>query len=110
MKPIKVSPLEGVLRFVQVLASGNPYPDEKTVTNTKLHEDTVIIDTCLPPDTNTWETGIMRTKIEGEWVIVEQYPDEETAQKGHENWVKQLTEFPDYPLKAIDMWSLEDFK
>ncbi len=95
MKPIKVSPLEGLFNFAQTFATGNPYPDKGTVTNTKLHKDTVIIDTCLPKDTDIWETGIRRTKIEGIWVIVEQYPDEESAKKGHENWVKQLTEFPD---------------
>ncbi len=108
MKPVKVSPLEGALNFLETLASGNPYPDKETVTKTKLHENTVTVDTCLPKDTGVWETGIKRTKVEGKWVIVEQYPDETAAQMGHKKWVEQLTEFPDYPLKDIDMWSLEE--
>ncbi len=44
--------------------------------------------------------------IEGKWVIVEQYEGREHAEKGHDKWVKMMTEDPDFPLKDIDQWSL----
>ena len=103
MEPQRVDPFTGVFRFLGTLATGNPFPNEKITT--KLPNITV--DTSLPEDTQIWETGI---KIEGKWLIVEQYPDKEAAQIGHKKWVGLLTEYPDFPLKDIDMWSLNKLK
>jgi len=83
----------------------NPYPDKQITT--KLQGNTIIIDTSLPKDTNIWETGIKRTNFDdGEWVIIEQYEDENEAQRGHDKWVGLMKSTPDMPLKDIDSWSL----
>uniref|UniRef100_A0A6M3LDB6 Uncharacterized protein n=1 Tax=viral metagenome TaxID=1070528 RepID=A0A6M3LDB6_9ZZZZ len=105
MEPKRTAPITGVLNFLEVLASGHRGPLDQITT--KLHDDTVIVDSSLPPDTMLWETGIKRTNIEGKWVIVEQYEDKEHAELGHQKWVNILTEYPDYPIKDIDNWSLE---
>jgi hypothetical protein len=81
-----------------------------TATNTELHDGTVTIDTCLPSDTHIYETGVIRSKIGCKWVIVEQYPDAEAAKVGHSKWVNILTEYPDYPLKDVDLWGLDELK
>lgn len=105
MKPQRVEPLTGFFNF---LGCGMAGPLEQKTT--KLHDDTIVVDSSLPPDTNIWETGIKRRNIEGKWVIVEQYEDKECAEKGHDKWVKLMTEYPDFPLKDIDMWSLDSLK
>ena len=99
MEPIRVEPITGLLQF---LSSGMQGPLEHWTE--KLPD--IVVDTCLPSDTNIWETGIERRKIEGEWVIVEQYPDEEAAKVGHLKWIKTMEEYPDFLLKDIDSWSL----
>lgn len=104
MKPIRTDPITGALNFLSTFASGNPYPDEQ-ITNEV--SKSITVDTALPKDTMVWETGIKRMEIEGKWVIVEQYPDKESAQIGHKRWVEQMTEYPDYPLKDIDTWNLD---
>ena len=49
------------------------------------------VDTCLTPDTGTWETGIKCERLNGgAWVIVEQYENKEKAEKGHKKWVKYM--------------------
>ena len=101
MKPVRVDSLTGVLNF---LATGMQGPHEQISTKVS---DTIVVDTSLPRDTNSWETGINREDIEGKWVIVEQYPDKEHAEVGHKRWSEQMDEFPDYPLKDIDTWSLD---
>lgn len=103
MEPKRVDPMTGVLNFMMAMALDNPSPYQQITT--KL--EGITVDTSLPKDTNTWETGIERLNIEGKWVIVEQYPDEEAAKVGQEKWVKMMTEYPDYPLKDIDIWSLD---
>ena len=61
--------------------------------NTK--SKTWTIDTCLPSDTNTWETGIKAKNIDSEnWVIVEQYKSKEEAGKGHNKWIKFMKTKP----------------
>lgn len=102
MKPVRVDPITGISNFLSTMCFGNIHP-EKQITE-KLQDITV--DTRLAPDTGIWETGIKRTKIEGKWVIVEQYKNENAAQKGHKKWVKLMTEHPDSPIKDIDIWSL----
>jgi len=103
METQKVSPLVGLLDFLATFASGNPFSD-KQITN---EVGNITVDTCLPKDTRIWETGINRPDIEGKWVIVEQYEDEDTAKVGHEKWVKLMTDDPNHSLKDIDMWSLD---
>jgi len=103
MEPKRVSPMEGALNFLGAMAEGTLPPKERFNTEVGCR---IVVDTCLPGDTRIWETGIER---DGEpWVIVEQYPDKDAAVKGHNHWVKLMTEEPDFPLKDIDMWSLND--
>jgi hypothetical protein len=99
------SPIEGVVGFFlnmkqQIL---NPSQEQENIT-TKLPD--ITIDTCLPSDTNIWETGIKRDKIEGKWIIVSQYESTEEAKKGHDEWVKLMTNEPNSKLKDIDMWNI----
>lgn len=103
MKPIRTDPLTGALNFLGTLASGNVGPLEQITTEL----ENITVDTSLPTDTGKWETGIKRLKVEGKWVIVEQYADKEEAGKGHKKWADLMTEYPDYPLKDIDLWSLD---
>ena len=116
MEPKRVDPFTGVLQFVSALAKDAADPqaafekNRATATNTELHNGKVEVDTCLPSDTQIYETGVRRTEIEGEWVIVEQYPDAKAAKVGHSKWVNILTEYPDYPLKDIDLWSIDELK
>jgi len=102
MKPKRVDPITGLLNFTKALALGNPYLEKQITTNLK----DIVVDTSLPKDTNIWETGIKRLKVEGKWVIVEQYPSEDAAKIGHAKWVELLTENPNTSLKDIDQWSL----
>lgn len=44
------------------------------------------IDTCMTTDCG-WETGI---EVDGLWVIPQRYPDESSAQEGHEKWKKRI--------------------
>ena len=60
------------------------------------------VDTCVPLDTRTWETGI-KPNDKG-WVIVEQYEDETEARKGHARWVSKLTTNPKLRLRGIHIW------
>ena len=104
MEPKRVAPLVGIFNFAQALVNNNGNISAgETALTTELTTHTV--DTCFAYDSGLWETGILPR---GEkWIIVEQYPDEEHARVGHAKWVKLLTEAPDFPLKDIDMWSLQ---
>ncbi|KKL66616.1 hypothetical protein LCGC14_2143210 [marine sediment metagenome] len=104
MKSERVDPFEGLLKFVATLSLENPYPDWQ-ITD-KL--EGITIDSSLPKDTMLHETGIKREAIEGIWIIVEQYPDETGAKEGHLKWTELMRDYPDYPLKDIDSWSLEE--
>lgn len=106
MKTKKVDPMTGLMSFFRTMASGNLGPHDQITA--KLHNETVIVDSSLPSDTEIWETGINRLNIEGEWVIVEQYEDKTQAIKGHNKWVNKMEKSPELPLKDIDMWSLDD--
>jgi hypothetical protein len=58
----------------------------KTALNNKVKNGE--IDTCLPSDTEKWETGIC---VESDkWFIVEQYENEQDAKSGHARWVKKV--------------------
>jgi len=52
--------------------------------------DGYVVDTACPPDIQKWETGIRRS--DKEWVIVEQYKDEEEARAGHARWLNLMME------------------
>lgn len=41
-----------------------------------------------------YETGISDPRYHNGWIIVEAYETKELAQKGHECWVKRMTEMP----------------
>lgn len=103
MEPKRVHPLEGVFAFISTIG-------EQPVLTANTELDGIVVDTCLPADTKIYETGIRRDKIEGIWVIVEQYENEDKAKEGHERWVKLMTEYPDYPLKDIDNWGLDEWR
>jgi len=104
MEPKRVSPMEGAQNYLSAMANGTFSSKERF--NTEV-ECRIVVDTCLPGDTKIWETGIKR---DGEpWIIVEQYPNKNTASKGHNHWVKLMTEEPDYPLQDINIWSLDEF-
>lgn len=101
MKPVRVTPMEGFLSF---LSSGLRGPTEQITTELQ----DITVDTSFPSDARIWETGIKRLKQEGKWVIVEQYPDKEAATLGHQKWVKLMKKMPDFPLRDIDFWDLEE--
>ena len=69
----------------------------KDVFNTKLGN--IIIDTVCPNDTYVWETGIDRG--DDNWIIVEQYPDRETASDGHRSWTTKIKIDPKQTLYDI---------
>ena len=109
MEPQRVNPIEGALNFMSTLASGGFEEAGKDCFNDQILDNekgNITVDTVCAPDTNIWETGIERLGIEGKWVIVEQYPDREEAEKGHQKWLELMKSQSDAPLKDIDMWSL----
>uniref|UniRef100_A0A6M3J298 Uncharacterized protein n=1 Tax=viral metagenome TaxID=1070528 RepID=A0A6M3J298_9ZZZZ len=95
-----VSPLEGALDFFRTMSLA----DRSEAITDKIGD--ITIDTCVPSDTNIWETGIKRESVEGKWVIVSQYETEEEAKKGHKGWVRLMREKPTCKLIDIDMWNL----
>ena len=105
MDPERVDPMTGFLKFLESLSSGKT---SEPLERVKLHDGTITVDTCLASDTGKYETAV---RHRGEkMIIVEQYPDEESAKVGHKKWVNILTEYPDYPLKDIDLWNLGEDK
>lgn len=57
------------------------------------------VSTVKGSDTGLWETGIRRG---GEhWVVVEQYPDVDAAEKGHAEWVLAMGNNPNQELTDI---------
>ena len=107
MKPKRAeNPLYGALDFISSMPEILKGEHRKDVFNDKL--ENITIDTCFPTDTHIWETGIKREKIEGKWVIVEQYEDKTHAEKGHKKWVKLMNKRQDFPLKDINMWNFSE--
>lgn len=107
MDPKKeVHPIMGVLKMISALAEGR---QPISIGREELPNGT-IISTILAGDTQIHETGILRPSIEGKWVIIEQYPDEWMATVGHKKWIGIMTEFPDFPLKDIDMWNINSLE
>lgn len=83
---VEQNPLEaflGALTLRKAVATGQVSWQNDRLT-TQIGE--VTVDTCCPPDTGLWETGIER---KGEWSIVERYPDKASARVGHLKWCEQ---------------------
>ncbi len=54
-----------------------------------------VVDTAFAPDTGFWETGIQSETInDGQWVIVDQYPQKKAAEVGHKKWIKYMKTKP----------------
>ena len=108
-KKIKKVPFfEGAIKTIEILAHPEILdPFRKNVF--RLETNTLIIDTCLAPDTMKWETGVQR-KINDKWsdmIIVEQYSSREEAMKGQEKWEQLLRENFYRELPEINLWSLK---
>ncbi len=78
-------------------------PHRRDAITTVVGDQTV--DTCRPPDTDEWETGVQRG---GEWFIVEQYATRDEAESGHQRWVEAITATPAMELPNLDIWGLND--
>ena len=70
----------------------------------RFEKDELIVDTVIPFDTQTWETGISKDNGE-KWTIVEQYESEDKAKPGHEKWVKAMQKDPNKKLSDINVWN-----
>lgn len=72
------------------LSMSDNYEDRKV---DRFDGDGFIVDTCSVTDSDEpYETGIQHPKYnDGKWVIVEMYEDMDSAQKGHDKWVKTMT-------------------
>ena len=57
----------------------------------KIAKREIEIDTAFVYDIQEFETGIK----DGYWHIVERYPDEKSAEKGHEKWLQWVNDNPD---------------
>ncbi len=79
--------MTGLTKFLGSLASG-----DRSFRKIAFRDDVkgLTIDTVNTFDCG-WETGI---KKNGEWIIVEEYSDEQRAKKGHKKWIKSIKENP----------------
>ena len=80
--------------FEKILRGGHPCRE------TAISDDVngVTVDTVLAPDTNLWETAIVRVS---NIVVVDQYHTEEEARKGHLEWIEKMKVDPDRELKDV---------
>jgi len=99
----RINPIEGVLKTLETVMTGNPR--RGTALNYKA--ESFIVDTCIGFDTDMWETGIKN--LNESWIIVEQYENKEYTKKGHNRWIKAMTENPKMKLTDIDLWGLDEF-
>jgi len=74
----------------------------------RTESDLWIVDTCRCADTGLWETGILRPKDTGRWVVVEQYETKQEAEQGHNKWVRLMREDPERELIDIELCFLEE--
>ena len=84
-----------------------PYEIRKVARFT--HED-LIVDTCKTISAKKpFETAVQHPKYnKGRWVIVEEYRTKEQAQKGHDEWVKKLSqELPEKLEDVSSFWASE---
>jgi len=68
--------------------------------------DEWIVDTCMVTDSDKpFETAIKHAGYnDGEMVIVEEYEDKESAQEGHDKWVKVMSA-DELPERLVDVSS-----
>lgn len=105
VRPMLGDALGSILDAMRDGALGIPLAHRADVFNDEF--DGIEVDTCSPPDTGTWETGVQRGKDEGSgggWVIVEQYASRQAAEAGHARWVALLRENPLRELRDIDLF------
>ena len=104
-----INPMGGVLATLGMM-KGQAIGKDVSGRDTAMTDEigNIIVDTCVPSDTNVWETGIKRESVEGKWVIVSQYILDEEAKEGHKRWVELMKREPACKLKDIDMWNLND--
>ena len=105
MTPKPINPFLGIAKLCDVLASGEPVPGRDSAITTTFNHVPITVDTVQAFDTMKWETGIQRSS-HGEWSIVEQYPDQASAEVGHEKWVAALRADPTMDLPDYNMWGL----
>ena len=102
----KISPICGTFLTLQAAAMGGASLDRTDALRDEF--DNIVVDTCCAFDTGTWETGISKNSGE-DWKIVEQFPSQEDALKGHKNWVDTMKQNPDIELKDVGVWvGMED--
>lgn len=79
----------------------NDYEERKVA---RYEEEGICIDTAAVSDSDQpYETGIQHPGYnDGDWVIVELYPNKKAAQEGHNKWVQIMTapELPEF-LKDV---------
>ena len=110
-KVTSTNPLLGVLSTLEMMklqALGKDVSGRSTAMTDEVGN--ITIDTCVPSDTNVWETGIIRPSVEGAWVIVGQYITDEEAREGHKQWVELMQREPTCQLKDINNWNIPDEK
>ena len=102
-----VNPLLGALSTFEMMkdsALGKDVSGRATAMRDRMED--ILVDTCVPMDTDIWETGIFRWKVEAKWIIVSQYESYEEAVEGHKQWVEYMKEEPTGSLEDIDCWNL----
>jgi len=105
MKPKRLDPISGMfstMEAIKDLALNRPV---QTGNSFRVEKDNLVVDTCKAFDTGTWETGISQNGG-GNWIIVEQYENEDNAKIGHDKWVKKMEKDPSRKLKDINVWGL----
>ena len=78
--------------------------EDRLVENTK--QGDYEIDTCFCNDTNKYETGI--SKLENDWIIVEEYNTKDEASIGHKKWV-EFTKAEPKKAYSIELEEWEEF-
>lgn len=99
----RISQMEGLFSLVSALADKSIVDDVREKYGVFRDEiDGHLIDTCVGFDTHKWETYIQGGIHNA--IIVEQYDDKETAEKGHAKWVEQIRTSPRKPIKEVYVW------
>ena len=94
----KINAVEGIVKTMETM-SGITNIDRTDVFRDKIGK--VIVDTVEAFDTKEWETGILQS---GDWIIVQQYENQDEASIGHKKWLKKMKENPKRKLKSIQVW------
>lgn len=103
----KISPMEGAISTLMLMRDSILSPNTfKNQDKFREEWDNHIVSTILARDTEAWETAIQQDGAA--WVVVEQYPDREAAQTGHDKWVASMKADPKQELKDLDLWGIND--